>query len=121
MVARRPRILPLLLVALVIAIALPGAGFVLFTVVKVLLVAWLVACLVGFVAMARFRRRMHRHWQSGGSGGFGQGGFGGGGFGRGGFAEGSQDGGRDGGQGGAGYHGGQWHRGQWHRYQWHGE
>jgi len=103
LVGRRPRILPLLLVALVVAIALPGAGFVLATVVKVLLVAWLVACLVGFVAMARFRRRLRRHWQSGGMSGFDHGGGG------------------EGGQGGgyvSGHHGGQWHHYQWSRCQW---
>jgi hypothetical protein len=64
---RRPRLLPLLLVALILAVVLPGAGFVFFTIVKVLLLAWLAFFVVGIVAAAfaahGFRRHLRRYWQ----------------------------------------------------------
>ncbi len=44
---------------------LPPVGWVLFAVLKVFLLFWLVACVAGLFAAARFRRRMRRHWQSG--------------------------------------------------------
>jgi len=62
---RRPRILPLAIIALIVAIALPGAGWVFAAFVKVVLVIWLVACLAGLLAMARFRRHLRRQWRSG--------------------------------------------------------
>jgi uncharacterized protein DUF1707 len=58
---RRPRILPLVLLALLAALLIPG-GWLVFAVLKVILVFWLVACLAGIFAVARFRRRMHRDW-----------------------------------------------------------
>jgi hypothetical protein len=62
---RGPRILPLALIALVAALLIPGAGWVFLTVIKVMLVLWLVACLAGIFAAVRFRRHMRRHWQDG--------------------------------------------------------
>ncbi|HKB31844.1 MAG TPA: DUF1707 domain-containing protein [Streptosporangiaceae bacterium] len=56
----RPRVLPLLLLALVAALLIPGGGWVLLTIVKVFLVFWLVASLVAIVLIGRFRRRMRR-------------------------------------------------------------
>ena len=65
----RPRLLPLLLVALLFAVVLPGAGLALFTVFKLLLLVWLAFCLVGILgaafAAARFRRHVRRYWRSG--------------------------------------------------------
>lgn len=62
---RGPRLLPLMLVALVFAIALPGAGFVFFAFLKILLLFWIVATVAGIIAARRFRRRARHHWQSG--------------------------------------------------------
>jgi hypothetical protein len=61
MVRRRgPRFLPLVLLALVVALVLPGGGWVLFAFLRVMLLFWLVACLGG-ILFAVFRRRMHRY------------------------------------------------------------
>ncbi len=57
---RGPRLLPLALVALAVALVLPGAGWLLFAFVKVMLVLWLVACLAGIFAAARLRRHLRR-------------------------------------------------------------
>jgi hypothetical protein len=65
MVRRGPRFLPLVLVALIAAIAIPGAGFVLFAFLKIVLLLWLVACLAGMFAAARFARRVRRQWRDG--------------------------------------------------------
>lgn len=65
MVRRGPRLLPLALVVLVAAIVLPGAGWALFAFLKVVLLLWLVACLVGMFTAARFARRVRRHWRDG--------------------------------------------------------
>jgi len=62
---RRPRLLPLLLIALIVAVAIPSVGWVAVAFVKVLLLVWLVSMVVGVLAMARCRRRLRRHWQSG--------------------------------------------------------
>jgi hypothetical protein len=62
---RRPRILPLAVIALIAALVIPGAGWLFLAFLKLVLVLWLAACLVGFFAATRFRRRMHRHWESG--------------------------------------------------------
>jgi Domain of unknown function (DUF1707) len=62
---RRPRLLPLALFALVVALVLPGAGWLFLAVFKLVLLFWLVAALVGIVAMARFRHRARRYWKSG--------------------------------------------------------
>jgi hypothetical protein len=62
---RGPRILPLVLIAFIAAIALPGAGFVAFVFLKLALLFFLVMCITGIFAGARFRRRARRYWQSG--------------------------------------------------------
>jgi Domain of unknown function (DUF1707) len=62
---RGPRILPLILIAFIAAIALPGAGLVAIVFLKLALLFFLVMCITGIFAGARFRRRARRHWQSG--------------------------------------------------------
>ena len=62
---RRPRILPLVLIALLVAVAIPGAGWAALVFVKVLLLVWLVSLVAGALVMARFRRHVRRRWQSG--------------------------------------------------------
>jgi Domain of unknown function (DUF1707) len=62
---RRPRLLPLALFALIVALVLPGAGWLFLAVFKLVLLFWLVAAVVGIVAVARFRHRARRYWQSG--------------------------------------------------------
>jgi hypothetical protein len=62
---RGPRILPLMLFALLAAVLIPGGGWLLFAFFMVVLVVWLVAWLAGVLAVGRFRRRMHHDWQSG--------------------------------------------------------
>jgi hypothetical protein len=62
---RGPRLFPLVLFALILAIALPGAGFVFFAFLKILLLFWLVACVAGIIAVGRFHRHARRYWQSG--------------------------------------------------------
>jgi len=62
---RGPRIVPLLLIALIAALALSGGGWVLLAFLKFVLLIWLAACLFGIIAAARFRRRLRHHWQSG--------------------------------------------------------
>jgi hypothetical protein len=62
---RRPRVLPLALLVLLALLILPHAGFVFATFFKVVLLVWLVTCLAGVFAAARFRRRMRRNWRSG--------------------------------------------------------
>jgi hypothetical protein len=62
---RGPRILPLVLIAFIVAMAVPGAGFVAFVFLKMALLFFLVVCVMGIFAGARFRRRARRYWQSG--------------------------------------------------------
>ena len=62
---RRPRLLPLALLALIAVLVLPGAGLVLGVFIKLLLLFWLVAAVAGIIAAVGFRRRMRRYWQSG--------------------------------------------------------
>lgn len=62
---RRPRILPLALLALIAVLVLPGAGLVFLVFFKLLLLFWLVATVVGIIAAARFRHRMRRYWRDG--------------------------------------------------------
>jgi hypothetical protein len=66
-IARRrgPRVLPLMMLALLGALLISSGGWVLFAFFKMLLVFWLVACLAGLVTAGRFHRRMRRGWQSG--------------------------------------------------------
>jgi hypothetical protein len=63
---RGPRILPIALIVLIVALAFHGAGWLFFGLLNVVLLAWLAACLVGILTMARFRRRVRRYWESGG-------------------------------------------------------
>lgn len=62
---RGPRLFPLAMLALIAALVIPGAGWVFFAFLQVVLALWLVACVAGIFAMARLRRRWRRHWQSG--------------------------------------------------------
>jgi hypothetical protein len=62
---RGPRLLPLALFVLFAAIILPPVGFVFFAFLKVILLIWLVTCVAGIFAAARFRRHVRRHLQSG--------------------------------------------------------
>ena len=55
---RGPRLLPLLLIAFIAAAVLPGAGFVFFAFLKVVLLIWLATCVLGIFAAARFRRHV---------------------------------------------------------------
>jgi uncharacterized protein DUF1707 len=65
-VARRgPRLLPLAIVFLIAAIAIPGAGWMFVAFLKVVLIVWLVACIAGMIAAFRFRRRLRRNWEAG--------------------------------------------------------
>jgi membrane protein implicated in regulation of membrane protease activity len=48
------------MLALLAALVLPGAGWLLFAVLKVVLVTWLVVGLAGVIVMGRFRSRMRR-------------------------------------------------------------
>jgi Domain of unknown function (DUF1707) len=64
---RGPRLLPLALFVLFAALILPPVGFVFFAFLKVILLIWLVTCVAGIFAAARFRRHVRRHWQSGSS------------------------------------------------------
>jgi hypothetical protein len=68
---RGPRLLPLALLVLFAALILPGAGWVFFGVFKVLLLVWLVACVAGLFAAARFRRHVRQHWRDGNRGPWG--------------------------------------------------
>ncbi|MDR2984988.1 MAG: DUF1707 domain-containing protein [Nocardiopsaceae bacterium] len=62
---RGPRLLPIAIVLLIAAIAIPGLGWMFAAFLKVVLIVWLVACIAGLIAGFRFRRRLHRHWESG--------------------------------------------------------
>jgi len=62
---RGPRLLPLAIIFLIAALVIPGAGWVFVAFLKVLLVLWLVACVAGIIAAARFRHKARRYWQSG--------------------------------------------------------
>jgi hypothetical protein len=62
---RGPRLWPLALLALIAVAAIPGAGWLFFAFFQLVLALWLVACLAGVFAVARFRRNMRRYWQSG--------------------------------------------------------
>jgi hypothetical protein len=64
-VRRGPRLLPLAFIALIAAVAIPGAGWVAFAFLQVMVLFWLVACVAGIFAAASFRRHWRRHWQSG--------------------------------------------------------
>jgi hypothetical protein len=61
---RRPRVLPLVALALVIALLIPGTGSVIVAILQAVLLLWLVACLAGIFIAARFYRRVRRDWRS---------------------------------------------------------
>jgi Domain of unknown function (DUF1707) len=62
---RGPRVLPVLLIVLIAAVLIPhGAGWLFFGLLNALLLFWLVALVAGVFAIARFRRRVRRYWQS---------------------------------------------------------
>jgi hypothetical protein len=63
---RGPRLFPLVVLALVAALVIPGAGWLLFAFFQLILALWLVAAVAGIIAMTRFRRHLRRHWESGG-------------------------------------------------------
>jgi Domain of unknown function (DUF1707) len=63
---RGPRIMPLVLIALVAAIVIPGGGWIFLAFFKIALVFALVMCVLGVFAAARFRRHVRRYWQSDG-------------------------------------------------------
>ena len=69
---RGPRILPLAVIVLIAALVIPGAGWLFFAFLKVVLVLWLVACVAGIITAARFRGRVRRYWRSGDGGQWGQ-------------------------------------------------
>jgi Domain of unknown function (DUF1707) len=62
---RGPRFLPLMLLALIAALVVPGVGWVFLAFFQFLLVAGLIATVAMVFAAARFRRRVRRSWQSG--------------------------------------------------------
>ena len=62
---RGPRLWPLAVIALIAALVIPGAGWIFFAFFQFVLALFLVTCLAGVFAAARFRRTMRRHWQSG--------------------------------------------------------
>jgi hypothetical protein len=64
-VRRRPRFPPLILLALLAALLLPGTGWLLAAFVNVILLFWLMTFVVGAFAFGRSRRRWHHHsgWQ----------------------------------------------------------
>jgi len=59
-------LMPLALILLLAIIVLPSAGFVVVAFLKLMLLFWLVVCVAGVFAAARFRRHARRYWQSGG-------------------------------------------------------
>lgn len=56
----RPRVLPLILLALFVALLIPSSGWLVFAFFKLLLVFWLVACIAGIFLAGRFHRRVNR-------------------------------------------------------------
>ncbi len=57
-----PRILPLVMFALLAAVLIPGGGWLF---LKLMLAFWLVSCLVGVFAAGRYYRRLRRGGQPG--------------------------------------------------------
>ena len=66
--SRGPRFLPVVLLALAIAL-IAGGGWTAFFVLRTILLVWLVVMLAGFIASGRFRRRMRRDRGVGPAGG----------------------------------------------------
>ena len=57
--------MPLVILALIATLVIPGASWALFAFLQVVLALWLVACLAGIFTVARFRRHMRHYWESG--------------------------------------------------------
>jgi Domain of unknown function (DUF1707) len=66
---RGPRIFPVLLFVLLVALLVPHGGWVLLGAVNFLLLLWLFVMVVGGLMFSLVRRRMYRTWQSGYGGG----------------------------------------------------
>ncbi len=62
-VRRGPRLLPLAMLFLLMALLVPGGGFVFLALFQLVLAFSLLAGVVVLFAAARFRRRMRQHWQ----------------------------------------------------------
>jgi hypothetical protein len=60
---RGPRLLPLAILALLIAIAIPSTAWFFLAFLKIVVIAWLVMCVLGIFAAARFRRHVRRHYR----------------------------------------------------------
>jgi uncharacterized protein DUF1707 len=60
-VRRRPPFLPLILIALLVTLLIPGTGWLLAAFVNVILLFWLMTFVVGAVAFGRSRRRWHHY------------------------------------------------------------
>ena len=60
-VRRRPPFPPLILLALLAVLLIPGAGWLLAAFVNVILLFWLMTFVAGAVAFGRSRRRWHHH------------------------------------------------------------
>jgi hypothetical protein len=65
---RGPRLMPIVLVALIAIVLLHGAGFVVAAFFNVILVMFVIAMVALIAGAARFRRHARRHWQSGSDG-----------------------------------------------------
>jgi hypothetical protein len=61
---RGPRLFPLMLLALIAALVIPGAGWLFLAFFQFLLVAGLIVVAAGLFAAGRFRRRIRRAWES---------------------------------------------------------
>lgn len=61
---RGPRLLPIVLLLIFAGLVLPGVGWGLFALLKIVLVFWLVSVLIGVFTARRVRSRSRR-WQSG--------------------------------------------------------
>lgn len=57
---RGPRVLPVLAVALLAVLVIPGGGWLFVLFFKMVLLFWLAACLAGIFVASRIRRRMRR-------------------------------------------------------------
>ena len=62
---RGPRLLPVLLLVLLLAVVIPHGGWVLLGVVNFFLLTWVFVALTGVLVAAWFRHRMRRGWPSG--------------------------------------------------------
>ena len=62
-VRRGPRLLPVAMLFMLMALLLPGGGLVVLALFQFFLVFMLLAGVVALFAAARFRRRMRRYWQ----------------------------------------------------------